>query len=86
MSSEVVLKVENIGKRYEIYEAPHYRLFQTLLRGRKQFYKEFWALKDVSFEVKKGECLGIIGRNGAAKVRSFRSSPELLRRQPGASV
>lgn len=67
MSSEVALKVDNIGKRYEIYEAPHYRLFQTLLRGRKQFYKEFWALKDISFEVKKGECLGIIGRNGCGK-------------------
>jgi lipopolysaccharide transport system ATP-binding protein len=61
MSSEVVLKVENIGKRYEIYEAPHHRLLQTLLRGRKQFYKEFWALKDVSFEVKKGETVSCDG-------------------------
>ena len=67
MSAEVVLKVENVGKRYEIYEAPHHRLLQTLLRGRKQFYKEFWALRDVSFEVKKGETMGIIGRNGSGK-------------------
>jgi lipopolysaccharide transport system ATP-binding protein len=56
MSSEIVLKVENISKRYEIYEALHHRLLQTLLGGRKQFYKEFWALRDVSFEAKKGEC------------------------------
>jgi lipopolysaccharide transport system ATP-binding protein len=67
MSSEVVLKVENVGKCYEIYEAPHHRLLQTLLRGRQQFYKEFWALKNVTFEVKKGEGLGIIGRNGCGK-------------------
>ncbi len=67
MSSNVVLKVENVGKRYEIYEAPHHRLMQTLLRGRKQFYKEFWALKDISFEVRKGETIGIIGRNGCGK-------------------
>jgi lipopolysaccharide transport system ATP-binding protein len=81
MSSEVVLKVENIGKRYEIYEAPHHRLLQTLLRGRKQFYKEFWALKDVSFEVKKGECLGIIGRNGCGKSTLSRSLQGRLRRR-----
>ena len=67
MSSEIVLKVQNVGKCYEIYAAPHHRLLQTLLRGKKKFYKEFWALKDISFEVKKGECLGIIGRNGSGK-------------------
>ena len=67
MSSEAVLKVENVGKRSEIYEAPHHRLLQTILRGRKQFYKEFWALKNISFKMKKGECLGIIGRNGSGK-------------------
>ena len=67
MSSDVILKVNNVGKRYEIYEAPHHRLFQTLLRGRKQFYKEFWALRDISLEVKRGECIGIIGRNGSGK-------------------
>lgn len=67
MSSEVVLRVNNISKRYELYEAPHHRLLQTLFHGRKQFYKEFWAARDISFEVKRGECLGIVGRNGSGK-------------------
>jgi len=67
MSSDIAISVKNVGKCYEMYDEPYHRLFQTLFHGRKQFYKEFWALQDISFEVKKGECLGIIGRNGCGK-------------------
>lgn len=67
MSSEIIVNVEHLSKRYEIYRYPHYRLFQTLCMGHIQFFKEFYALHDVSFTVKKGECIGIIGRNGAGK-------------------
>lgn len=67
MSSDVVLKVENVSKCFEIYEKPIHRLYQTLCMGHKNFYREFWALKNISFEVKKGECVGIIGKNGAGK-------------------
>jgi teichoic acid transport system ATP-binding protein len=64
---DIAIKVENLGKRYEIYDKPQDRLKQSLWRGRKQFFRDFWALKDVSFEVKKGETFGIIGRNGSGK-------------------
>jgi lipopolysaccharide transport system ATP-binding protein len=67
MSSDVALKINGVSKRYEIYSAPHHRLLQTFFHGRRQFFKEFWALKNVSFEVKRGECVGIIGRNGSGK-------------------
>mgnify|MGYP001767475584 FL=1 len=68
MSSEdTALRVDNISKCYEIYKEPHHRLLQTLFRGRRTFYKEFWALREVSSEIKRGECVGIIGRNGAGK-------------------
>ena len=67
MSSETVIQVNNLSKCYEIYEKPQDRLLQMLFRGRRQYYKEFWALRDVSFEVKQGETFGIIGRNGSGK-------------------
>lgn len=67
MSSEVMLRVKGLSKCFEIYEKPVHRLFQTLCAGHKNFYKEFWALREVSFEVRRGECVGIIGRNGAGK-------------------
>jgi len=75
MSSEIAIKVENLSKCYQIYDQPRDRLKQFLLpRLRrlaglppKQYYREFWALKDVLFEVKKGETVGIIGRNGSGK-------------------
>ena len=75
MSSELAVKIENLSKCYQVYERPHERLKQFVMpRLRcfaglpaKHYYREFWALKSVSFEVKKGETVGIIGRNGSGK-------------------
>jgi ABC-type polysaccharide/polyol phosphate transport system ATPase subunit len=67
MSSEVALRVENLGKCYHIYDQPQDRLKQILWRGRRQFYREFWALRDVSLEIRHGETVGIVGRNGSGK-------------------
>lgn len=64
---DIVLSVRNVSKCFEMYEKPVHRLYQTLCAGKKKFYKEFWALRDVNFEVRKGECVGIIGKNGAGK-------------------
>jgi lipopolysaccharide transport system ATP-binding protein len=57
----------NLGKRYEIYERPHHRLLQTILRGRRTFYREFWALSDVTLTVRRGETVGLVGPNGSGK-------------------
>lgn len=67
MSSSLAVKVEGLGKSYHIYEKPHDRLLQMLFRGRRQFFREFWALRSASFEVGKGESVGIVGRNGSGK-------------------
>jgi lipopolysaccharide transport system ATP-binding protein len=64
---DVVIQVDGLGKCYHIYNNPTDRLKQALVRGRKQYYREFWALQDVSFVVRQGETMGIIGRNGSGK-------------------
>jgi lipopolysaccharide transport system ATP-binding protein len=65
------LVVRSVSKRYEIYERPIDRLKQLLLPklgpGRPTYFKEFWALRDVSLTVERGEAIGILGRNGAGK-------------------
>jgi len=75
MSSNIAIKVETAGKCYQIYDRPEDRLKQSIypklqkLNGLqpKQYYREFWALNNISFDVKKGETVGIIGRNGSGK-------------------
>ncbi|CAM3445488.1 ABC transporter ATP-binding protein [Klebsiella quasipneumoniae subsp. quasipneumoniae] len=67
MSSDNIIEITGLSKCYQIYDSPKDRLMQMFFRSRKQLYREFWALKNVSFSLKKGETVGIIGRNGSGK-------------------
>ncbi|WP_219118404.1 ABC transporter ATP-binding protein [Janthinobacterium sp. UMAB-56] len=67
MSSDISIQVEGLSKCYHIYDRPRDRLLQMLRGGKKQYFREFWALHDVSFSVRRGETVGIIGRNGSGK-------------------
>lgn len=76
MSSEdIAIRVEGVSKRYELYDKPRDRLKQFVLPLVRRaaggtpvnYFREFWALRDISFDVKKGEPIGVIGRNGSGK-------------------
>jgi len=63
--ADVVISACNIGKCYRIYEHPHDRLRQIL--HRRPLGTDFWALKSVSFQVRRGQVVGVVGRNGSGK-------------------
>ncbi len=73
--SDIAIRVQGLSKRYPLYGAPRDRLKQFVAprlqrmagQSLKQCFRGFWALKDVSFEIKKAETVGIIGRNGYGK-------------------
>ncbi len=64
---EVAIKVENVSKMYKLYNKPTDRLKEAVGLSKKKLYREHFALNNVDISVKKGECVGIIGTNGAGK-------------------
>lgn len=72
---DIVVRIQALSKCYQIYDKPHDRLKQSLYprlqtligKSSKKYHREFWALNKISFEIRKGETVGIVGRNGSGK-------------------
>ena len=65
--SDTAIRVQNVSKLYKLYDKPSDRLKESLGLTKKKKYREHYALQNLSFDIKKGECMGIIGTNGAGK-------------------
>jgi lipopolysaccharide transport system ATP-binding protein len=65
--SYVAVSVENVSKSFRLYHERNQTLKAAIMRGRTSVHEDFWALKDVSFEVPAGSTFGLIGSNGSGK-------------------
>ncbi len=90
-SDDIAIRVQGVSKCYEIYHRPQNRLKQIVLPGLqkvlgqnpKTYYEPFWALKDINFEIKRGESVGIIGQNGSGKSTLLQLITGILRPTTG---
>ena len=64
---EVVIRLEGVSKKYRLFENKKDRLKEALHPFKKKYHKEFYALDDLSMQVRKGEILGVVGMNGSGK-------------------
>lgn len=67
VTTDVAIKADGLGKCFHIYTRPIDRLKQAAWRHKRKFHREFWALRDISFTLGRGEAIGIIGANGSGK-------------------
>lgn len=67
MASDVVISARNLSKTYRLFGHPGDRVKQFFSLGFRRYHREFSALKDVSFDIRRGETIGVIGHNGSGK-------------------
>lgn len=81
-----MIKINQLTKTYALYDKPSDRFMEAIRPNKKKYHREFHALKDITFEVKRGENVGIIGRNGAGKSTLLKIITGLIEATEGSVV
>jgi ABC-type polysaccharide/polyol phosphate transport system ATPase subunit len=84
VSAGPAIVVDDVSKRFRLYHERNQSLKATFMRGRRAQYEEFWALRDVSFDVPEGETFGLIGENGSGKSTLLKCMAKILRPDKGS--
>lgn len=80
------ISVKGISKKFRLFNSPQERFLEAFHPFNKKYHKEFWALRDVSFDIPKGKTVGIIGRNGSGKSTLLQVLCSILKPTSGAVV
>jgi ABC-type polysaccharide/polyol phosphate transport system ATPase subunit len=80
---EAVVRVDHLSKRFRLFHERHQSLKQSLLNRRRSQHEDFWALRDISFDVSEGETFGIIGHNGSGKSTMLKCLTGILQPDEG---
>ena len=81
--SDAVVRADGVWKRFRLYHERNQSLKATIMRRGRARYEEFWALKDVSFEVPAGSTFALIGHNGSGKSTMLKTLARILRPDKG---
>jgi ABC-2 type transport system ATP-binding protein len=76
--------IDGVSKRFRLYRERNQSLKAALMRGKRAAYEEFWALRDVSFEIPTGSTFGLIGENGSGKSTLLKCIARILRPESGS--
>jgi len=79
----IAVSVQNVSKKFRLFNSPKERLLEVLHPFKKKYHREFWALTDINLEVEKGTTVGIIGRNGSGKSTLLQIICSILRPTSG---
>ena len=82
--SDTVVHVSHLSKRFRLFHERHQSLKQSLLNRRRSNFEDFWALRDLSFDVERGETFGIIGHNGSGKSTLLKCLTKILQPDEGS--
>ena len=81
--ADVAISVRDVSKKFRLFDSPRERLAEALHPLRKRYHREFWSLRDVSFDVYRGEIVGILGRNGSGKSTLLQIICSVMRQTSG---
>jgi ABC-type polysaccharide/polyol phosphate transport system ATPase subunit len=82
--SDIAVRVDDVSKKFRLYHERNQTIKSAIMRGRTSVYEDFWALKDVSFDVPAGSTFGLIGSNGSGKSTLLKCLAKIYYPEQGA--